>query len=186
MLAPVKTREANKRQRHHRVRRAPLDHDEEGEEHDAGDDGGDGDGAARTGRLESRSARRSARRSRASRALAPSQSTGPRAFSSRLSGTFRTVSQSATAASGRLIQKATRQDSASIRKPPIGGPSDVVIADAAAQVPIARPRTSLREIGGDDARGSAARAAPRRRPGRPGRRSARRPSARARRRPRRG
>ena len=73
----------------------------------------------------------------------PSQSSLPVCDGSRLSGTYRQVSQSATAAMGRLIQKAARQVIVSMRKPPSGGPSAVVTAEAAAQVPMARPRTDF-------------------------------------------
>ena len=73
----------------------------------------------------------------------PLQSSSPVNDRSRLSGTKRHVSQRAMAATGKLTQKAARQLIVSMRKPPIGGPSAVVIADAAAQVPIARPRTDF-------------------------------------------
>jgi hypothetical protein len=71
----------------------------------------------------------------------PSQSSSPVSVSFRLSGTWVSVSQVTAHAIGKLIQKAARQLKLSINRPPRGGPSAVVIAEAAAQRPIARPRT---------------------------------------------
>ena len=94
-----------------------------------------------------RSGHRSGHRAKLRRATEPAQSSGPDGGRvAALLDTCANVSHSAAADSGRLIRKATRQLIVSIRNPPSGGPSEVVIADAAAQNPIARPRTSRGKV----------------------------------------
>jgi hypothetical protein len=59
-----------------------------------------------------------------------------------LSGTWRQHSHSARAATGMLIQKIACQGPTSMSQPPRIGPSAAAMPEAAAQVPIARPRAS--------------------------------------------
>ena len=72
---------------------------------------------------------------------APGQSMGSLSVL-RLSGTNFTVNHKARIARGTFSQNAARQDALSISAPPIVGPIVVVSAENAAQVPMARPRTS--------------------------------------------
>ena len=71
----------------------------------------------------------------------PRQSSGP-VSSPLLSGTWARARTTTATDSGRLSQKAARQPSVSISMPPSAGPMAVVIADAPAHVPMARPRRS--------------------------------------------
>ena len=73
--------------------------------------------------------------------MAPSQSSPPVSPSLRDSGTARSAT-SATSTSGRLTKKAARQETAWTRKPPRSGPSVTRAEVEAAQIPIARPRSS--------------------------------------------
>ena len=72
----------------------------------------------------------------------PSQSRRPVAVSSRVSGTWRRVAQSARAMSGTFTRNATRHEKRSTIRPPTSGPSTVSAEVAAAQMPNARARAS--------------------------------------------
>src|SRR5690348_4762652 len=72
--------------------------------------------------------------------IAPVQSNGPLRSASRLSGTWRIVMASVTAASGTLMKKIQRQLAAWTSQPPSTGPNAEVIVVKEDQVPIAWPR----------------------------------------------
>ena len=72
---------------------------------------------------------------------APSQSSGPVASASRLSGTRQKSRPSTATATGRFRKNAQRHERCSISQPPRTGPKAVVIALAADHVPMARPRS---------------------------------------------
>ena len=76
-------------------------------------------------------------------AAAPTMSTRPPAFSSRLSGTRHQVIASTTAASGKLMKKIQRQEACSTSQPPSSGPTPAAMEVKPDHVPMARPLSSL-------------------------------------------
>ncbi len=91
--------------------------------------------------LPSTSARTSAARPTVS-AATPGTSTVRATVSSRDSRTAKSVTNTATTATGRLMKKIDCQLTFSTRKPPSTGPIASASAETPAQVPIARPRSA--------------------------------------------
>ena len=84
--------------------------------------------------------------------VAPSQSKRPVAPSSRDSGTKRSA-KTPRATIGTLTRNTARQDTAWTSNPPTSGPAIVMAEVAAAQIPIARPRSSPSQCRADDRQG---------------------------------
>ena len=70
--------------------------------------------------------------------VAPSTSTGPAAAGSLVSGTWRRAMTTTTTASGRLMRKMSRHDTALMRNPPAKGPMAVATPPRPDQAPMAR------------------------------------------------
>ena len=79
-------------------------------------------------------------------APAPAKSGRLPAWGSWLSGTWRIVTHSATAASGTLMRKTRRQETASTSQPPRNGPIEVATPVSPDHAPIAEPWSSERKL----------------------------------------
>jgi hypothetical protein len=80
--------------------------------------------------------------SAAAASAAPATSKRPVAASSRLSGTYRSVTATTSAASGRLMRNTHRHPGPSMSQPPTNGPAAEATPASPDQAPTARARSS--------------------------------------------